>query len=62
MAAVFFYIWGETSNKSRDFWRQIRGKIGRFSGNFAGVFGANLNKKQSLKKGRFCGYFHGKFR
>ena len=28
---------------------------------FTGVFGANFTKKQSVKNGRFCGYFQGKF-
>ena len=38
---------------SRDFGGQIHGKINRF----AGVFKANLAENQSIKKGRFCGYF-----
>ena len=28
---------------------------------FRGSFGANFTKKQSVKNGRFCGYFQGKF-
>ena len=41
---------------------QIHGKIGRIRVTFAGVFGANFTKKQSVKNSRFCGYFKGKFR
>ena len=44
-----------------DFQGQIRGKIGQFCGNFAGVFGANFTKRQSVKNGQFCGSFQGKF-
>ena len=57
----FWQVTEEKSN-SRGFQGQIRGKIGQFCGNFAGVFEANFTKKQSLKNGRFCGYFQGKFR
>ena len=45
---------------------QIRGifrdKFVEKSADFAGVFGANFTEKQSVKNGRFCGYFQGKFR
>ena len=50
------------SQISRDFQVQICAKIGRFHGNFAGVFGADFTKKQSVKNSSFCGYFQGKFR
>ena len=55
-------IRGKKSQISRDFWGQNRGKIGRFRGNFAGIFRANLAGKQSVKNGGFCGYLQGKFR
>ena len=53
---------GRKSQILRDFQGQIRRKIGRFRGNFTAVFGANFTKKQSVKNGRFCGYFQGRFR
>ena len=49
---------GRKSQISRDF----RQKFAEKSANFAGVFGANFTEKQSVKNGRFCGYFQGKFR
>ena len=36
----------EKSQISRNFWRQIRGKNGRFRRNFTGIFGANFAEKQ----------------
>ena len=44
-------IRGRKTQISRDFQGQIRGKIGRFRGNFAGIFGANFTKKQLVKNG-----------
>ena len=42
--------------------RIFRDKFAEKSADFAGVFGANFTEKQSVKNGRFCGYFQGKFR
>ena len=42
---------GKKSQISQDIKRQIRGKIGRFRGNFTGTFRANFAKKQSVKNG-----------
>ena len=44
---------GEKSQILRDFEAQIRGKNGRFRGNFAGVFEASFAEKQLVKNGRF---------
>ena len=49
---------GRKSPISRDF----RDKFTEKLADFAGVFGANFTEKQSVKNGRFCGYFQGKFR
>ena len=49
---------GRKSQISQDFWD----KFAKKSADFTGVFGANFTKKQSVKNGRFCGYFQGKFR
>ena len=38
------------------------GKFAEKSTDFAGIFRANLAENQSVKKGRFCGYFPGKLR
>ena len=38
----------------------FRGKFAEKSTDFEGIFGANLAKNQSVKKGRFWGYFWGK--
>ena len=50
------------SQISRDFLGQIRGKNGRFRGNFAGIFEASFAEKQLVKNGRFCESFPSKFR
>ena len=47
------------SQISRDFWGQNRGEIGRFRGNFVGIFRANLAGKQSVKKRQILGLFLG---
>ena len=44
------------------FWGIFRDKFAEKLADFAGVFGKNFTKKQSVKNGRFCGYFQGKFR
>ena len=53
---------GKKSQISRDFQGQIRGKNGRFRGNFAGIFEASFAEKQLVKNGRFCESFPSKFR
>ena len=53
---------GKKSQISRDFQGQIRGKNGRFRGNFAGIFEASFSEKRLVKNGRFCGSFPSKFR
>ena len=55
-------IQGKKSQILRDFWGQNGGKIGRFRGNFAAIFRANLAGKQSVKKQRILWLFSGKFR
>ena len=40
----------------------FRDKFAEKSADCTGVFGANFTEKQSVKNGRFCGYFQGKFR
>ena len=52
---------GKKSQISRDFQGQIRGKNGRFRGNFAGSFEASFAEKQLVKNGRFCESFPSKF-
>ena len=52
---------GRKSQISRDFWGQIRGKIGRSHDNFAGVFGANFPKKQSVETADFVVIFKANF-
>ena len=42
--------------------REFRDKFVEKSADCAGVFGANLDEKQSVKNDQFCGYFQGKFR
>ena len=49
------------SQISRDFQGQIRGKNGRFRGNFAGIFEASFTEKRLVKNGRFRGSFSSKF-
>ena len=51
--------WRKKSQTSRDFLGQIRGKNGRFRGNFAGIFEA---EKRLVKNGQFCENFPSKFR
>ena len=57
---------------NQGFWQVVEGKV-KFGGifrdkfaeksaNFAGVFGANFTKKESIKNGWFRGYFQGTFR
>ena len=41
---------------------QIRGKNGRFRGNFAGIFEASFAEKRLVKNGRFREIFPSKFR
>ena len=53
---------GKKSQISRDFQRQIRGKNGRFRGNFAAIFEASFAEKRLVKNGRFRGSFPSKFR
>ena len=53
---------GKKSQISRDFQRQIRGKNGRFHGNFAEIFAASFAKKRLVKNGRFPESFPSKFR
>ena len=52
---------GRKSQISRDFWGQIRGKIGRSHDNFAGVFAANFPKKQSVETADFVVIFKANF-
>ena len=40
----------------------FRDRFAEKSADLAGVFGANFTEKESVKNGRFCGYFQGKFR
>ena len=47
---------------SRDFQGQIRGKNGRFRGNFAGIFEASFAEKRLAKNGLFGERFPSKFR
>ena len=42
---------GKKSRISRDFQGQIRGKNGRFRGNFAGIFEASFAEKRLVKNG-----------
>ena len=44
---------GKKSQISWDFQGQIRGKNGRFRGNFAGIFEASFAEKRLVKNGRF---------
>ena len=44
---------GKKSQISRDFQGQIRGKNGRFRGNFAEIFEASFAEKRLVKNGRF---------
>ena len=53
---------GKKSQISRDFQGPIRGKNGRFRGNFAGIFEACFAEKWLVKNGRFRGSFPSKFR
>ena len=53
---------GKKSQISRDFQGQIRGKNGRFRGNFAGIFEASFAEKRFVKNGRFRESFPCKFR
>ena len=53
---------GKRSQISRDFQGQIRGKNGRFRGNFAGIFEASFAEKRLVKNGRFRESFPSKFR
>ena len=53
---------GKKSQISRDFQGQIRGKNGRFRGNFAGIFEASFAEKRLVKNGRFRESFPNKFR
>ena len=46
----------------RDFQGEIRGKNGRFRGNFAGIFEASFAEKRLVKNGRFHESFPSKFR
>ena len=53
---------GKKSRISRDFQGQIRGKNGRFRGNFAGIFEASFAEKRLVKNGGFRESFPSKFR
>ena len=53
---------GKKSQISRDFQRQIRGKNGRFRGNFAGILEGSFAEKRLVKNGRFRRSFPSKFR
>ena len=52
---------GKKGQISRDFQGQIRGKNGRFRGNFAGIFKASFAEKRLVNNGRFHGRFPSKF-
>ena len=53
----------DRSRKKKVKFRGIfRENIAEKSADFAGILGANLAGKQSVKNGGFCGYFQGKFR
>ena len=52
---------GKKSQISRDFQGQIRGKNGRFRGNFAGIFEVSFAEKRLVKNGRFREGFPSKF-
>ena len=52
----------EKSQISRDFQGQIRGKNGRFRGNFAEISEVSFAEKRLVKNGRFRGSFPSKFR
>ena len=63
------HSFGRASGRSRkksqiswDFQGQIRGKNGRFRGNFAGIFEASFVEKRLVKNGRFRESFPSKFR
>ena len=52
----------DRSRKKVKFHWIFRGKFTEKLTDFAGIFAANLAENQSVKKGRFCGYFPGKLR
>ena len=62
-AGSFLFRASDNSRKknqiSRDFGGQNRRKMGRFRGNFAGIFRANLAGKQSVNKQRILWLFSG---
>ena len=47
--------------KKVKFCRIFRDKFAEKSADFAGIFRVNFAEKQSVKNGRFCAYFQGKF-
>ena len=47
--------------KKVKFCRIFREKFAEKSADFAGIFRVNFAEKQSVKNGRFCAYFQGKF-
>ena len=53
----------DRSQKKVKFREIFRDKFSKKSANFTGILGANFAEKhvQSVKNGRFCGYFQGKF-
>ena len=53
----------DRSRKKVKFREIFRDKFAKKSANFTGILGENFAKKhaQSVKNGRFCGYFQGKF-
>ena len=53
---------GKKSQILRDFQGQIRGKNGRFHGNFTEIFEVSFAEKRLVKNGRFHGSFPSKFR